>query len=355
MRYAAHPSPDALLYGLMIRACASPSFCNGVEPERALDLFTEMTVQQGIPPNAGTYIAIILACARSGRRAYVHEAFRLAKQMLDAHRDARGASEFRPSKRLFCALLEGAKRIGDLARARWILAEMIRTSREEQEEHGGATEPSVKVDQEVMLHVFQTYAAYKLPFKRSETVIVEQTSDAPVSPSPTNSNRSEATDVEPVPETNSTFLHIPPQDRAALLAEVDTLFSQIVELRNQAHDDVSHNFRFVEVTPQLLNAYLSVHYARSSPRVCHDLYRKLFSGLGVQKIPRIHIEALERCTNARKGPDRIDALKFAEEIWEEWRPLETKWRNRESDPLAEIVTPRQVERATAAMVRVYSV
>ena len=46
--------------------------------------------------------------------------------MLDSHRDAHGFPAFRPDVKTFCALLEGAKRIGDLGRARWILVELVR-------------------------------------------------------------------------------------------------------------------------------------------------------------------------------------------------------------------------------------
>jgi len=63
MRYVAHPHPDSLLFTQMIQACAIP---NPAEPERALDLFTEMTVDREIPPTVGAYTAAILACARSG-------------------------------------------------------------------------------------------------------------------------------------------------------------------------------------------------------------------------------------------------------------------------------------------------
>jgi hypothetical protein len=83
MRYVAHLQPDTLLFTQMIHACALPT---PAEPERALDLFTEMTIDRGILPTAGAYNPAILACARSGSKVYVNEAFRLAKEMLDAHR-----------------------------------------------------------------------------------------------------------------------------------------------------------------------------------------------------------------------------------------------------------------------------
>ena len=127
MRYVAHPIPDVVLYTVMIRACASPVNPRyPSEPEKALDLWTEMTQDQKISPTVGSYNAIILACAKSGTKSFVNEGLRLARQMLDSHRDARGFSAFRPDMKTFCALLEGTKRIGDLGRARWILVELVR-------------------------------------------------------------------------------------------------------------------------------------------------------------------------------------------------------------------------------------
>ena len=87
-RYIAHPNPDTILYTQIILACANlVSICFS-EPEKALDLWREMTVDHKIPPTAQAYNAVILACARSGTKIYVDEAFQLARQMLDSRRDA---------------------------------------------------------------------------------------------------------------------------------------------------------------------------------------------------------------------------------------------------------------------------
>ncbi|KAI5114598.1 hypothetical protein M0805_006232, partial [Coniferiporia weirii] len=68
MRYVAHPKPDAHLYALMIRACAGTGYWQSsyaAQPERALDLWTEMRQDAQHPPSVGAYNAVILACARS--------------------------------------------------------------------------------------------------------------------------------------------------------------------------------------------------------------------------------------------------------------------------------------------------
>ena len=123
MRYGAHPQPDALLYTLMIRACASPiSPGRSSEPEHALDLWTKMTVDRRIMPNSRR----IQRCYPCMRKVWAPaEAFRLAKEMLNSYRDSEGRDAFRPDSKTFCALLEGAKHVGD-PRTRWILVEMAR-------------------------------------------------------------------------------------------------------------------------------------------------------------------------------------------------------------------------------------
>ena len=354
MRYAAHPVPDALLYTLMIRACATASFSTGVEPERALDLFHEMTVDQRMEPTSGAYTATILACACSGRKDYVHEAFRLAKEMLDSHRDARGDSPFAPDTRFFKALLEGAKRIGDLARARWLLAEMVKLEgRIDRQNPNSAA--NLRVDDQVMVHVFNAYATYKPPFRRSATQLL----DGPTDEASTGAGHAEllsapvdeAQDVVPRPH-QSTFTHLPPQTHAELICEVKLLMDQIVEQRKSEGDrEHSGRFKHVELTSGLVNAYLSVHYAHSPLEDCVELYRSLFTELAVLKTAKTYVDALERFSKVKKD-QRAIVKPIADEIWAEWEAVETAWRKGDSQSLQ--VSARLVERANAAMIRLLS-
>jgi hypothetical protein len=199
MRYVAHPTPDAVIYNLMILACAYAPPSGGTgdsEPQRALDLFTEMTVDNNIPPTRDTYTAVILACARSGETKFVNEAFRLAKEMLDGHRDSLGRPAFTPNNALFGALLQGAKRIRDLPRARWILAEMVQVIIRQ---HHARVDDGMEIPEQdevvltenKMVHVFHAYTSYQVPFHRSATRIAEGRGDTietappePISPDP---------------------------------------------------------------------------------------------------------------------------------------------------------------------------
>ncbi|KAH8079817.1 hypothetical protein BXZ70DRAFT_1012576 [Cristinia sonorae] len=360
MRYAAHPVPDALLYAMMIRACANSSFSTGVEPERALDLFHEMTVDKGIPPTSGAYISAILACACSGRKDYVHEAFRLAKEMLDSHRDAHGHSAFAPDARLFKALLEGAKRIGDLGRARWLLAEMVRIAGDAELRHPGSSS-SLKVDEETVMHVFNAYASYRPPFRRSATKILDEPvveaqetaagSTEMFSSSSIADEHERKKDLVNRPQKSS-LTHLPPQTRAELIAEVRLLMDQIVEQTKSGGGDQQARFKHVRLTPRLLNAYLSVHFTHSSVETCIELYRTLFENLGVARNAATYVSILEYLSKVRKDY-RPTVKPLADEIWAEWEGVEDAWRRGDSNSLR--MNARTVERANTAMIRLLSI
>ncbi|KAJ3811561.1 hypothetical protein F5876DRAFT_75697 [Lentinula aff. lateritia] len=359
MRYVAHPVPDAILYTEMIRACASSSVNGTSDPERALDLFTEMRLDHNITPLQRTWDSLILACARtsgslSRRQKYVNEAFRLAREMLDSYRDAYGRPKYTPDKKTFCALLEGAKRIGDLGRVRWILAEMVR-----------GKGVSVEVDEEVMMHVFHAYAAYRPPFKRSLARVVEETGNSSVSsegdvPSAqTPSTNSESVSNASIrasssflksthPDTFSAFSHVPPQTSSEVITEVDILFDRILDERSETKDDdiLSGKFSSVKPTTRLLNSYLSVYYNhhQSLEAARSRLVGVFYQVTDVQPDARTYVEALERCAISKKH-ERGVALRFAEEVFEKWEGIENKVG------VEAVVSPRIIERAHVAWIR----
>lgn len=366
MRYVAHPNPDALIYTLMIRACAFPVTTRySSEPEKALDLWTEMTEDQNIPPTVGAYNAVILACARSGIKTYVNEGFRLARQMLDSHRDARGCSAFRPDTKTFCALLEGTKRIGDLARARWILAELVRNV-------GDGNSSELEINEEVMMHVFHAYAAYKVPSYRPSTSLFKDSSAAHSSDkqepeaiqtdnsavqSPAGSNSQDAYVIVGDDDGQPSFAHIPPQTRGEVIQEVKILFNRILQDRSDSTPAATPSlpfiqgmFKDVELTTRLLSSYLTVFYKHSTLEYSRDLFWTLFEDLGLTRSARTYVEALERCANARKGVERETGLRFAQELWVKWCSIE-QVGSVDGRPL----NPRLIERAHIAMIRSLSV
>ena len=351
MRYAAHPEPDQLLYSIMIRACASPiSTKYSSEPERALDLWRELTIDHKIMPSVGSYNAVILACARSGTKTYVNEAFRLAKQMLDSHRDAFGNSAFRPDKKTFCALLEGAKRIGDLGRARWILAELVRgperTSLEEVEDRAS------ELDEEVMMHMFHAYASYKPPFLRSATKVVDGIPQPNEETQPVERDTVSITEKEPAPS----WTQLPPQSRQEVLREAQFLFSRILEDTGHAAAGEESSpiaasvFKNVKLTPRLINSYLSIFYKHSDLETSRQEFWKNFEEFGVQRTLRSYVEALERCAHTRWELERDLALVFGKELWDKWEAVEAA-----AGPDAPRHDARLLERLHAAMIRLYAV
>lgn len=376
MRYVAHPTPDVVIYNLMILACAHAPPSGGTgdsEPQRALDLFTEMVEDNSIQPTRDTYTAVILACARSGAAKFVNEAFRLAKEMLDGHRDAHGRTTLTPNNALFGALLQGAKRIQDLPRTRWILAEMVQVII--RQHHARVSEgmdipkeDEVVLTENKMVHVFHAYASYRIPFHRSATRIAESQGDTieTVSqpPTPSNSPRSSAGvpeakadgaeigDVSTV-DTNARFSSIPPQSREEVLAEAKNLFEGILHDTQQAFPSNSNEppmlFKDVRVSAELVNAYLSVHYNHGKISGAHNLFKTLFADVGVKRNLLSYVEALEACARWTRVKSRRDqVLQFAEEVWE----LLQKDASVHNEVFG--VRVRSIERANLALIRVFT-
>ncbi|KAJ7353340.1 hypothetical protein DFH08DRAFT_739179, partial [Mycena albidolilacea] len=349
MRYVAHPKPDVVLYTAMIRACASPISVSrsSSDPERALDLWTEMTVEQGLVPTVGSYNAVILACAKSGRKEYVNEAFRIAKQMLDSNRDAYGRSAYLPDRGTLCALLEGAKRIGDLARARWILADLVKEKATEEE---GANE-------EIMMHVFHTYASYVPPFTRNLAMVVpgREQKESTAAESDIAASSDAATHAPPPAAHTPRFTRIPPQTSHEVMEEVQALFQRILEDTGKARGESTpdnlfageEKFQHVKFTTRLLNSYLSVYYQHSSLEASEALFWKVFDDVGVTPDTRSYLEALERCSRSKRGRERPVGLQFAENVWSKWLAVENAGR-----ACGRPVDARMVERAHVAFMRV---
>ena len=355
MRYVAHPNPDVVLYTLMIRACASPVNTRyPSEPEKALDLWTEMTQDQKITPTVGSYNAIILACAKSGTKSFVNEGLRLARQMLDSHRDAHGFPAFRPDIKTFCALLEGAKRIGDLGRARWILVEMVRGQGvDSKEEADTEKNTQVEINEEVMMHMFHAYAAYSPPFQRAATTLLEEQS----TPDQQQERVLQPPSTAVAADDRPSFAQIPPQSRQEVIREVKALFQRILEDRKSANPTATATpslpfsdpkFKNVDITTRLIASYLSIFYRHASLETSREMFWKIFEEHGVLRSLRVYVEALERCGNTKRKVERNVALKFADELWIKWCEAEQALKTQNKKPN----DPRLIERAHVAMIRV---
>jgi hypothetical protein len=85
------------------------------------------------------------------------------------------------------------------------------------------------------------------------------------------------------------------------------------------------SFKNVQLTPRLLNSYLSVHYVHPSLRTAQELYETLFTNLGISRNAYSVVDALARCGSSRR-PERTIALAFAEALWVDWNVLKDSWK-----------------------------
>ncbi|KDQ11236.1 hypothetical protein BOTBODRAFT_35536 [Botryobasidium botryosum FD-172 SS1] len=255
MRYVAHPVPSPALYALMIS--------HAPHPARALDLWTEMTVDEGMEPTRAAYNAVILACARGGREG-VGEGLRIGREMLERYRalvrseerqrqqgagneggGLKRAEEMRPDKETFYALLEGCKRIGDLPRARWILTEMIKAGEWEsrnRSRNGGERKRDVGegrmwIEEDVMANVFQVYATYRPPFRRG---MVRETigggGDATAASADTGAHADVSTAANPTTSTES-----PPSPSPTSSSSSGPHSTKNTSVRRSADGDGAHH------------------------------------------------------------------------------------------------------------------
>lgn len=326
--------------------------------------------ENGVQPTKGAYEAVIRVCGRAGP-AWLGEGMRLAREMSDQYPmtgvDGRG---------LWCALLEGCKRAGDLKKARWILAEAVRGSSD------GVRGESWMVDAEFMTHVFHTYASYKPPFKRETTRLVERDAVSNAEPSTNESREEEISNDDqpsfslsteqtqggdvspdvPVEGVVPSFSRLPPQTPSDVIAETRALFHRILQDKSLSSEDLHHSpqsgllvgrFAHVELTPVLLNAYLSVFYNHASIETSREAFDSLFhdssSVHAFDPDEYTYINGLERCAIARPE-DRHIAARWAQDIWRDWEATEANGLRNGKGNVGSFA--RLIERAHAAMRRV---
>lgn len=276
MRLVAHPQPSLSIYNTMINACADPF---DPQPERALDLFTELVQEAKYEPGSDTYNAAILACARV--KGFYTDAFRLFREMLTKHEArSQGIREsirtgYEPSLDTFKALLEGTKRNGDLPRARWILAEMLKLV-----PYGGQ-----RPNKDILTSVFHTYAAFKPPVTKSDFKIVKTASRDEAGETKIENEHeqkkgstSSSDKITTAPnEGSSESIATGPQTSGEVLLEADRLFEFIVQSTSQA-DHISSPLR-VHLTSRLVNSYISVYFAHAPLSACINLLDTIYTSL----------------------------------------------------------------------------
>ena len=202
------------------------------------------------------------------------------------------------------------------------------------------------------MHVFHAYAAYDPPFRRGDALLVK----APEGEKTEENTKATAVQEVKTPTDESKgAAGSVPQSRSEVVREAAHLFGRV--LRDTGNLPPEHDrsaaapppakFERVELTSRLLNAYLAVFYRHSTLGTARDLYRQLYVedefGLGVAPNASTYVDALERCAQAKKGPERELALRFAREVWAEWTAFEAGGRRP--------VKARLTERAHVAYIR----
>lgn len=293
----------------MIQACARGPHPS---PERAIDLFIEMTADNRLPPSAEAYTGVIRACARQGSKENYFEALRFLRQMLD--------SNIEPSRSTFNSVLEGAKLHGDLPRARWMLIKMIGV--------GGKSAP----DANSLGLVFQTYAAYQLPSKQAvrSKVAVTTFQSSPPSTATTQNRIDDLSSIDPtsiVDVLGEASLFYPgplPSTTEELLAEAQKLMQQCVgresllNLLPVEHSTPFQSTVFPSVTSTtfLLNSYLRILAAFAPFDSSASYFNTVYARLGVEKNRFSYEEMLKRCETAK---NREVGTRVAREVFGEWK------------------------------------
>ncbi|WWD20656.1 hypothetical protein CI109_105132 [Kwoniella shandongensis] len=357
MRLAAHSTPSRELYTTMIRVCGD---ARQPQPERARDLWIEMTESEKMDPTRDEYAAIIRSLG-STKKDYL-EAFDLLRQMLAKHHDATfvpfaeedghqmpTTSEYLPTLETFTALLEGTKRAGDLNRARWVLTEVVKLAKSGQ--IWGAEDWKKGADEELLAGVFMTYAAWK-PVVGRELLKVKQDVGEKAVAEEIQGATAEAEQggeewldvdvleelVEPVnsqaienTETVTGDIPITPQSSADAIREATALFQRILHDQQAAAQGATNEFlpfKDVRLTPRLINSYLSVHLAHSSSlagaRKEYDSAWDAVSKLSKTNKPNgwTYLQILEKCASGTRGgieySDRSVAYEWGCQLWSEY-------------------------------------
>lgn len=380
MRLNAYPSPDAVTWSRMLRACAmgsTPSRGSGVEleeahrgsgqrssradfrrrnpqygqAEAALDLFREMTVVNGIQPSPSCFDSLILACCRSGMHL---QGFKFLQDMIEMSQESKIAS-YEPTRATFNALLEGCRINKDLLRARWVLAEMIRSSAplwadpskvEFLDWHERAKLESRMPDAKSLSRLFLTYAAFKLkpPQVRPKNANTSpetqepqsddaeaqdegdaETAQPPVSQEEGSENRS-LTQPE-MDEAASEFSSTPPATPAEMVREVRGLLARAIADHIQPGMLPTGPMSCVELTTQLINSYLTALIAHLPKNQKIEALSKgvrpgehsLFTRLNIQPNGHTYNLVLQGCFSV-KSNDATNEL--ADWAWEQWRKFE---------------------------------
>ena len=334
MRLHAHPVPDKAVYTTMIKACGDS---RNPQPERARDLWTEMTTEGNeVKPARDEYDAIIRALG--GTKGGYLEAFDLLREMLARHNEAVIApfedqarklwSPHVPTLSTFNGLLEGTKRAGDIERARWVLSEflgLVGSSIEIQQ-------PMKGPEEEMLSNIFMTYAAWKPKVTRRGVRVKAAEDEMDIQLEAGNLERvTEAVTLSDDVERRSSRT-TSPTTSADALREASALFERILlDTKAKQQGETSffvHPFAGVTLRTRLVNSYLSVWLEHAaSTEDAYKAWARTWNKVeavdaSVKPNAWSYLMLLERCAAGRRkeetAEDKAMAAAWGKRVWKEY-------------------------------------
>jgi hypothetical protein len=346
LRLLAHPNPPISIWNALLRALASGA---STQPERAMDAFLDLKAS-GQTPTVETYNHLIRSMIRARRSAigtfdrktgyqkWYYSALRLLKQMIDD-------DGLRPNMGTFLVLLEGAKRVGDLERAKWTYGLFLQQL--EHERHN----PLVNLQEIAWMHVsaatslFQTYASFS---PANKYLLSNQKNKKK------NKTTSDVASQEVIQSSlnDPQFFKNIPQTTNDIIREIELILAQFINPTHQTHLRTRHRADQRQLS-MLISSYLSVY---SSHSTIEELYSKYTTythpisdfnhyQFGAVRISWTYLILLERCEFLRSAQK---AGQVGREIFHEWQANQTLLSQFE---LVQSVESRLISQIWAAWIR----
>ena len=306
MRLVSHPVPNADVYTVMIRACA-----RGNAPERALDLRLDMT-ENGVALTPATYAALILACAR-GPSNFYYDGLRLMREMLNMG--------YHATREVMHAVLHGAMRQGDLARARWVFVRMVSAAE---------SDPALGPDTYALRCLLHAYAVYKPPKGMSANLPTLDTTPRSTTPHSTapSSALPAVSEVAPAVDGDDQFPGPMPQTTGETLVQVRRIMQRLLGAHGLAnvqlckapathstpHDDPI--FARIKLDNRLVDAFLDAVLAHGTFPDMRADYGALYAIKGVEHDVPAAANMMDRC---RKTSHFTSALASANAVFTAWQ------------------------------------
>ena len=330
VRYAAHPMPSLRLYTLMLLGCAFHPL-GRVDSLRAADIWYEMRHTSNLTPDIDAYNAFMLCLARSSSEPlWRYECWRVAKELFSQ-------TDLVPNERTYEALLSCSKRSGDLGKAKWAFAELLRRG--------------LKVNERAIVDLFHCYSIFKpklspvlrtvsevdslenagIPAEEQEVATVEK------------DNESSEEGSGNLPESL-----VLPSTREQILKEVTSLFDSLTANRSQTPH--------LRPPANLIASYLNVHIKHTRRQELARL-RSLWESVWRNVEPDVtaYAAVFERCAQMPRGERnreyRRSALEWAKELWPGWLALEEKLRAMGPMPSSDA---RRVEKVWRSYITCYT-